>query len=195
MFWKRMSSMSLRPIVASRPRASRGQTGRAPTGGSPSTPHPSAPSAIDVAGVQRDVRLTAPGQSWRSKLRLRAGLAVPGLALLLRELLARDRRRRFGRRLAVEAVEDAFEVVALDGLLFEQDLHEPVQPLPVLDQQAARGLVRVVDEAAHLFVDLLGDLLAVVPLLGDLPAEEHELLLVTERPRAEALAHAPLRDH
>ncbi len=56
-------------------------------------------------------------------------------------------------------------------------------------------MVRLVDDAADLFVDLLGDLLGIVALLGDLPAQEDELFLAPERARPEAFAHAPLRDH
>ncbi len=57
------------------------------------------------------------------------------------------------------------------------------------------SVVRVVDDAAHFVVDLLGDLLGVVALLGDLAAEEDELFLVAEGPRPQALAHAEARDH
>ena len=41
----------------------------------------------------------------------------------------------------------------------------------------------------------LCDLIAVVPLLRDLPAEEDELFPFAEGPRAQALAHAEARDH
>ena len=91
----------------------------------------------------------------------------------------------------IQAVQNALQVVALDVLHFQQDLHQPVEAIAVLDQQRARGLVRVVDEAAHLFVDLLGDLLAVVPLLADLAAEEDQFLLVAERPRARGARSCP----
>ena len=41
----------------------------------------------------------------------------------------------------------------------------------------------------------LGDLVRVVALLADLPAEEHELVALPERERAELVAHPELGDH
>ena len=57
------------------------------------------------------------------------------------------------------------------------------------------SVVGVVDDAPHLVVDLLGDLLGVVALLRDLAAEEDELFLAAEGPRPEALAHTEAGDH
>ena len=58
-----------------------------------------------------------------------------------------------------------------------------------------RPLVGAVDDRADLLVDRLGDVIGVVPLLADLAAEEHELVALPERERAEPVAHAVLGDH
>ena len=58
-----------------------------------------------------------------------------------------------------------------------------------------RPLVGAVDDRADLLVDRLGDVVRVVPLLADLAAEEHELVALPERERAEPVAHAVFGDH
>ena len=56
-------------------------------------------------------------------------------------------------------------------------------------------LIGLVDDRPDLFVDGLGDLLAVVALLADLAAEEDQLVALPEGQRAELVAHAELGDH
>ena len=60
---------------------------------------------------------------------------------------------------------------------------------------SGRPLVGLVDDRPDLLVDRLGDLVAVVALLADLAAEEHELVALPERERAELVAHPELGDH
>ena len=54
---------------------------------------------------------------------------------------------------------------------------------------------RVSISIANLLVDLVRDLVAVVPLLADLAAEEDQFFLLAERERTERLAHAELGHH
>ncbi len=63
------------------------------------------------------------------------------------------------------------------------------------DQDLHRPLVGVVDDGPDLFVDLLRDLVGVVPLLADLPAQEDQLVALAEGQRPETIAHPELRDH
>ena len=70
-----------------------------------------------------------------------------------------------------------------------------IELVAVGDQDLRRPLVRLVDDRPDLLVDRLGDLVAVVALLADLAAEEHELVALPERERAELVAHPELGDH
>src|SRR3990172_7475369 len=74
-------------------------------------------------------------------------------------------------------------------------LDDDVELVAVLREALVRAAARAVDDLLDLAVDQLGDVLRVVPLLLDLPAQEDELvgLAVLERP--ELLAHAVLRHH
>src|SRR5581483_6423962 len=140
---------------------------------------------------------------------LRGGAATPGESgprLGLRQLplvglFAAARRRgrfrqagRLGRELLVLA-EQPRHIVALDRLVLDQLAGHAVQDVPIFGDDAVRDFLGALDQPPNLVVDLLGDLLRVVALLGDLAAEENELLLAAERARAEPLAHTPLRDH
>ncbi len=58
-----------------------------------------------------------------------------------------------------------------------------------------RGLVRLLDHAADLVVDLARDLVRVVGLVAHLAAEERLVLVAAEHARAELLAHPVAHDH
>src|SRR5207244_7530334 len=116
------------------------------------------------------------------------GAAVIGLGL------RRRRARRFGlgplrdrRHLAVRRVDDGVHLPALDrffGLQVLRELHELVA---ALGQDLLGPLVAGIDEAMDFLVDLPGDLLAIVPLLAKVAAEEDELFLVAEGERTELI--------
>ena len=55
--------------------------------------------------------------------------------------------------------------------------------------------MRFFHKPAYFFVDLLGYLVAVVAMLGELAIEEHHVLTLTVADRAKLFAHAPLRHH
>src|SRR5579871_780848 len=140
---------------------------------------------------------------------LRGGAAAPGEArprlrlgqLALVGFFAAAGRRgrlrqagRLGREVLVLA-EQPRHVVALDRLVLNQLAGHAVQNMPVLRDDAVCHFLGALHEPPHFVVDLLRNLLRVVALLGDLASEEDQLLLAAKRPRAEPLAHAPLRDH
>ena len=67
--------------------------------------------------------------------------------------------------------------------------------LHVLAQHRERELVRLLDHAADLVVDLARDLLRVVGLGAVVAAEERLVVAAAEHARAELLAHAEAHDH
>src|SRR5918993_3476816 len=79
-------------------------------------------------------------------------------------------------RLGRQVVEQLPELRRVDGLLGDQLLREAVEPVAVRREDLRRPLERVVDDRPDLFVDLHRHVVAVVALLADLPAEEHELV-------------------
>src|SRR6266498_3227142 len=85
--------------------------------------------------------------------------------------------------------------ITFDGLLLKKDRDHRVQPFAVVGEQLFRCLVGFVDYLSYLFIDLLGNLLAVVALLRDLPTEEDKLFLAPEGAGDKPVAHTPLRDH
>src|SRR5919197_2169728 len=91
--------------------------------------------------------------------------------------------------------EDLGQLLLADGLLLHQRLDHGVGHVPVGGQDLLGLQVRLVDQAAHLLVDLEGDLLGVVLLVTEVAAEEDVLLLGAENQRAEPVAHAVLADH
>src|SRR3990170_7640593 len=136
-----------------------------------------------LLGVELDGGLTAVGEAgladlWRGRLRLSGG---PGLLDLRRLFLGLIRLGR--RELADGRLEQARQVIALDRLHFFDAGDHLFELVAVLGEDLLGGVVGLVDDAADLLVDLLGDLLAVVALLGDLAAEKDHLLLAAEAAR------------
>src|SRR3954453_4188379 len=149
------------------------------------------------------------GQIEPAKLRGAAGqagtreLALAGLAL------TRDRAGKLGALdgtrwqlglLAPDlglglAVEQRDELLGLDRLALEQQLGDRLQALAMLGQDVACDLVRALDDAADLVVDLARDLVAVVRLRAELAPEERLPVVVPEDARAELLSHAEAHDH
>jgi glycosyltransferase involved in cell wall biosynthesis len=87
-------------------------------------------------------------------------------------------------RLAGEQLD---ELLALDRLAAKQDLGGQVELLAVLVQHGARQLVRLLDDAPDLVVDLARDLVRVVGLGRELASEEGLAVVVAEHARAELL--------
>ena len=92
-------------------------------------------------------------------------------------------------------VEQLEELAAVDRFTVEQNLREAMERIHVLHQHDACALVRLLNNAADLVVDLAGDLLRVVGLGTERTAEERVALIVAEGTRAELLAHAVLHHH
>src|SRR4051794_6121109 len=93
------------------------------------------------------------------------------------------------------AVQELDELVALDRLAAQQDVRRVVELLAVALEEVARGLVRLLDDAADLAVDLTGDVGGVVGLRAELAAQEWLAVVVAEHARAELLAHAEAHHH
>ena len=70
-----------------------------------------------------------------------------------------------------------------------------VEQLALVDEQIHGALVRLLDDAADLVVDLARHLVRVVGLLLELAPQERHRLVVAEGARAELLAHAVAHDH
>src|SRR5439155_15362007 len=103
----------------------------------------------------------------------------------------RWRRGRRGR----QSLEEAFQRVALERLVLNQALGHLVQGVEALPQDRLGLLLALPNQAAHLFVDGLRDLLAVVLLLPERPTQKDHLLLMPQRSRPELFAHPELTDH
>src|SRR5712692_2402026 len=108
-------------------------------------------------------------------------------SLRLRRLLTRllACRRAWRGRLGATAggghrqpaiVEEGVEGVAFERLLLDELLYDEVELVAVLREHLVGALPRALDDVVHLGVDDLGDLIRVVALLLDLPAQEDELV-------------------
>lgn len=84
---------------------------------------------------------------------------------------------------------------AFGGLNLDQGRREPIECVPMLRDDGATARVSLVDDAAHLVVDLLLGALEVVASLREIAPEEDRGLPLAEHARAEAGGHAPLGDH
>ena len=93
------------------------------------------------------------------------------------------------------AVDERLELGLLDRLAADEDLRDGVQGLAVLAEDVLRALVRGLDDAADLVVDLARDLVRVVGLGAEFAPEERLRVVVAEDARPEALAHAVAHDH
>ena len=98
-------------------------------------------------------------------------------------------------RLAGLAGEQALELVLVDRLALDQKLGDLVELVDVLGEDGSGPLVRFLDDAADLVVDLARDLLGVVGGGGHVTAEEGHVMLSPEHTRSELLAHAVAHDH
>src|SRR3954447_24435396 len=113
------------------------------------------------------------------------------LALALRRRLRR--RRRIYRLIGAEhvafglAVEELYELLALDRLPPEQDVGHVVELVAVLLEHLARGLVGLLHHPPDLIVDLAGDLVGVVGLRAELASQEGLAVVVAEHARSELL--------
>ena len=114
------------------------------------------------------------------------------LGLGLGGALGVSARGRPSRRLARE---QPLELVLVDRLALDEELGDLVQLVHVLAEHLARALVRLLDHAADLVVDLARDLLGVVRLGAHVAAEERHVVVAAEHARAELLAHAVAHDH
>ena len=93
------------------------------------------------------------------------------------------------------AVDQRLELAGLDGLARHEDLADAVEQLALVGEQVLARLVRLLDDAADLVVDLARHLVRVVGLLLELAPQEGHRLVVAEGARAELLAHAEAHDH
>src|SRR6185312_7646449 len=98
-------------------------------------------------------------------------------------------------RKLLHILEDLLELHVVEGLLLEQRRGEGVEDGPVLVEHLPGLVVRLLDQCAHLVVDLLRDALGVVALAAHVPAEEHLARAGAELHGADARAHAEFGDH
>src|SRR4030042_1130776 len=68
----------------------------------------------------------------------------------------------------------------LEALLLQQGLGHTLQLVAVVRQRRAAALVALVDDAPDLLVDLVGDLLAVVAALHQVPPQEDRAVALTQ---------------
>src|SRR4051812_38374526 len=155
--------------------------------------HAEAPARERARSVQR------PGVASRLGLGLEAALAFAGPAAAgpgrgdRGGPSGRDRLARVAdRRLAVEEVAD---LVAREGLVFEKAARQGLEGGLLLDEDALRFAQALLDEAAHLGIDLLGRRLGDVLLPGDRHAEEDLVLVLAIGDGAELGREAPARHH
>src|SRR3954471_19077036 len=114
----------------------------------------------------------------------------------------RRRRRRLRGLLLVDehflrrfAFEQGGELLGVDRLPLQQQLRDSLQIVAALAQQPLRGLMRALDDAADLVVDLTGDLVGVVGLGAELAAEERLSAVVSEDTWPEPLGHPEPHHH
>ena len=107
----------------------------------------------------------------------------------------RGREPDLALRLLLHRFEDRCDLLLVEGLLLEQLEHQVVEHVAVVDQDLPRLVVRGLDQPAHLLVDDLGDPLGVVALVTHVAPEERARRAPAQPDRADAGAHAVLRDH
>ena len=94
------------------------------------------------------------------------------------------------------ALEQRLELLAVDRFVPSSSSSEIVVSCSRCSREDVLGLlVRALDDAADLVVDLARDLVGVVRLGGELSAEERLAVIVAEHARTELLAHAEPHDH
>src|SRR5438067_5847948 len=93
------------------------------------------------------------------------------------------------------AGEQSLELVLVDRLPLDQDPRDLVQLGHVLLEDGDGELVRLLDHALDLIVDLAGDLLRVVRLSAHLAAQERHVVVAAEHARPELVAHPVAHDH
>src|SRR5215831_12422288 len=113
---------------------------------------------------------------------------------IARRALAKPGERVVRRPLAYRC-QDALEVFLVQRLLLDQFQHHLVEGVPVLDEDLPGFVVRRLDQIAHLGVDVGGDVLGVVALVGVVAAEERLGLVHPVLHGAELGTHAVLGDH
>src|SRR2546421_4735673 len=86
-----------------------------------------------------------------------------------------------GRRAGLRYRQDLIQLSGVYGLLDLEALDHGVHLEALLGEDSLRGLVGLLDEAADLLVDELGHLFRKVPLLTQVPPQEHQLLLLAHR--------------
>src|SRR5690606_33794045 len=91
--------------------------------------------------------------------------------------------------------EHAHELLFLDGFALEQRTHEPLELRAVLTEDLLRARERVVQDAPGLVFDDVDRRIARPALGRELLAEERMLGAVLVVHGADAIAHAPVRDH
>src|SRR4249919_1454093 len=173
-----------------------GTSGVCRTGGySKSRAHQRATCPGDRCPMASDLTRVAAGIP-RPRPRHRTG------ALALRPFGLRSRLHRHRRLLLVDEhlvlrlpFEQGDELLGVDRLPLEQDLRDRVERPAFLGEQVLGRLVRALDDAPDLVVDLARDLVGVVRLGGELTAEEGLAAIVAEDARAEALGHAEAHHH
>src|SRR4051812_50081734 len=137
------------------------------------------PARLDAAAGQAGTRERARGLAARA---LGSGLARDG----------RAGRRSLGAEDLILGLagEQGRELLLLDRLALDEDLGDRAQLVAVLGEQVLGALVRGLDDAADLLVDLARDLVRVVGLRRGLAAQARLAVGVGEDPPAEPLAPA-----
>ena len=95
----------------------------------------------------------------------------------------------------LHVTEDGLQFDAVQSLLFQELTRQDVEHIAILGEDLPGLGVRRLDELAHLVVDDLGDLMAVVGLGAHCAAEEGIPMLGAVPHRAQLRAHSVLGDH
>ncbi len=98
------------------------------------------------------------------------------------------------RRLRL-TVEQALQLVAVDGLFFEQHVHDTIHQFTVLGQQTHRGIHAGIHDVADFHINLGGDLFGIVALLVEVAAQENRPAALAQLQRPQVGAHAELAYH
>src|SRR5436190_363241 len=130
-------------------------------------------------GERRARERERPWLRLRPRLPLGLGLADRAGRDLLREDIVLGR-----------AGEQPVELILVDRLALDEDRGELVELVEVLVEHGDCAVVRLLDDAPNLVVDLARDLLGVVGLGAHLASEERHVVVPAEHARPELLAHA-----
>ncbi|MNJ51242.1 hypothetical protein D3C77_465400 [compost metagenome] len=92
-------------------------------------------------------------------------------------------------------LDQLLDLLQLQCLFLEQGLRNKVHFFGMLGQKLFTALIHFGNEAMHLLIDFISDLITVILFMADIAAQEHLTLRGAELHRSKLLTHTVFNDH